>query len=136
MVGLGGAGTNRSFIPVFGDVRFGQIVLDIDFGRSAGVGTAVGFGIDQRERHFRHAGGFAVPRAGEDDVFHARAAQGLGRLLAQHPGNGVGNIRLAAAVGADDRRHAVPMELEFGAVAERFEPENLKPLQFEQRELL
>jgi hypothetical protein len=28
------------------------------------------------------------------------------------------------------------MELEFGAVTERFEPENLKPLQFEQRELL
>jgi hypothetical protein len=28
------------------------------------------------------------------------------------------------------------MELEFGAVAERLEPENLKPLQFEQRGLL
>jgi hypothetical protein len=28
------------------------------------------------------------------------------------------------------------VKLEFGAVAERLEPENLKPLQFEQRELL
>jgi hypothetical protein len=28
------------------------------------------------------------------------------------------------------------VELEFGAIAERLEPQNLKPLQFEQRELL
>ncbi len=114
----------------------GKIVLDVDFGGRVGVGAVVGFGVDQGQRHFGHAGGLAVARAGEDDVFHAGAAQGLGRLLAQHPGDGVGNIRLAAAVGADDGRHTVPVELEFGAVAERLEPENLKPLQFEQRELL
>src|SRR5208282_5524228 len=53
-----------------------------------------------------------------------------------HPRNRVGDIRLAAAVRADDGRHSVPMELEFGAVTERLEPQNLKSLQFEQRALL
>src|ERR1019366_3127371 len=77
-----------------------------------------------------------VARAGEDHIFHARSAQGLGRLLTQHPGDGVGNIRLAAAVGSDDGGNAIPVELEVGAVAKRFEAENLKPLQFKQRELL
>jgi hypothetical protein len=101
-----------------------------------GVGAVVGFRVDQGERHFGHTCRFAVAGAGEDHIFHACAAQGLGRLLAQHPGDGVGNIGLAAAVGADDGGHAVPVELEFGAVAERLEPENLKTLQFEQRVLL
>ena len=64
------------------------------------------------------------------------AAQRLGRLLAQHPGDGVGDIRLAAAVGTDDGRNAVAMEPELGAVAKRLEPENLQLLQFEQLELL
>ena len=36
-----------------------------------GVGAVVRFGVDQGQRHFGHAGGLAVARAGEDDVFHA-----------------------------------------------------------------
>ena len=135
-VAFGGAGANGGFIPIVGEVVFRKVVLNVDFSRRVGVGTVVGFGIDQRQRHFRHAGRLAVACPGEDHVFHARTAQCLGRLLAQHPRDGVGNIRLAASVGADDGRHTVSVELEFGAVTERLEPENLKPLQFEQRELL
>ena len=45
----------------------------------------------------RTAGG-----AGEDDVFHLAAAQRLGALLAEHPGDGVDDIALAGTVGADD----------------------------------
>ena len=100
------------------------------------VGAVVDFGIDQGERNLGHAGGLAVARAGEDDVFHADAAQGLGRLLAQHPGNGVGDIRLAAAVRADDGGDAVAVKLQLGAVAERFESEDLQLFQFEQLLLL
>src|SRR5208282_176339 len=88
------------------------------------------------QRDFGHARGFAVAGSGEDYVFHTRATQRLRRLLAEHPGDGVGNIRLAAAVGADDGGHSVPVKLEFGAVAERLEAENLKPFQFQQRGLL
>ena len=43
----------------------------------------------------RPAGG-----AGEDDVLHLAAAQRLGALLAEHPGDGVDDVGLAGAVGA------------------------------------
>ena len=42
--------------------------------------------------------------AGEDDVFHLAAAQGLGPLLAHHPTQRVDHVRLARPVGADDAR--------------------------------
>jgi len=41
--------------------------------------------------------------AGEDDVFHLAAAQRLGALLAEHPGDGVDDVALARAVGSDHR---------------------------------
>ena len=163
--GFRGAGADGGFVPVIGDVgvvrvkiptlrqaqgrlsrrrreKWGtrcvfsarHVILNFDFGGR--VGVAVGFRVDQGQRDFGHAGGLAVAGAGEDNVFHASAAQGLGGLLAEHPRDGVGDVGLAAAVGADDGRHTVSVELEFGAVTKRLEPENLKPLQFEQRGLL
>ena len=75
-------------------------------------------GIDQRERDFRHAGGLAVACAGEDDVLHVDATQRSRRLLAEHPGDGVGDVRLSAAVRAHDGGNAVALEAELGAVAE------------------
>ena len=84
------------------------------------------------QAHFGHARGIAVARAGEDDVFHARAAQSLGRLLAEHPGDRVGDIRFAAAVGADDGGDAFAVKFQLGAIAERFESQNLQLLEFEQ----
>jgi hypothetical protein len=39
-------------------------------------------------------------RTGEDDVLHLAAAQGLGALLTEHPGDGVDDVGLAGAVGA------------------------------------
>src|SRR4029077_6395110 len=83
-----------------------------------------------------HARWLAITGASKDDVFHARTAKRLGRLLAQHPRDGVRDIGLAATVRANDGGHAVPMKLEFGAVAERFESENLESFQFEQLLLL
>ena len=44
--------------------------------------------------------------AGEDDVLHLAAAHLLGRGLAHHPLHGFDEVRLAAAVGADDAGHA------------------------------
>ena len=59
-------------------------------------------------------------RALEDDFFHLRAAQQPRALLAEHPADGVGDVRLAAAVRSDDRRHA-RLEDQLGGVGERFE---------------
>ena len=60
-----------------------------------------------------------------DDVFHLLAAKTLGALLAHHPRDGVGDVALAAPVGADNRRHAL-VEGELRAIGERFESVNLK----------
>src|SRR5208283_650735 len=93
-------------------------------------------GIDQRQRHLGHAHGLALARAGEDDVLHVDAAQQPRRLLAQHPRDGVGDIRLAAAVRSDDGSNALALEAKIGAIRERLETEDLQLLQFEQLLLL
>jgi hypothetical protein len=56
--------------------------------------------LGKRNGNFRHPHRRAVPRAIKDDVLHLFTAEGLGALLAQNPGNGVGNIAFAAAVRA------------------------------------
>jgi len=61
-----------------------------------------------------------------------REPQRLGRLLPEHPGDGVGDIRLAAAVRADDGGNAFAVELELRAIAERLESQDLQFLKFEQ----
>ena len=61
----------------------------------------------------------AVP--GEDDVLHLRRAQGSRSLGAEHPGDGVDHVGLAAAVGPD--HHGDPrLELEHGGIGEGLEP--------------
>ena len=77
-------------------------------------------GIVDRQADLSRRHGPARPRAGEDHILHARAAQRLGRLLAQHPADGIGDIALAAAVGADDDRDA-RIEHDARAVREGFE---------------
>jgi hypothetical protein len=64
------------------------------------------------------------------------AAQQSRRLLAEHPRDGIRDVRFAAAVGADDGSDTVALETQVGAVAKRFEPEDLQLFQFEQDELL
>ena len=88
------------------------------------------------QRDLGHAGGLALARAGKDHVGHVRAAQALGALLAQHPADGVGDVRFAATVRTNDGRNAVTGELEFGAVAKRFEAQNLELFEFQQGVLL
>jgi hypothetical protein len=60
----------------------------------------------QQERNFADLRRLARVGALEDHVLHFAAAQGLRALFAEHPADGVGDVGLAAAVGADDRRDA------------------------------
>ena len=122
----GGLGAHGGFVPVL----FRDLVHHFDLG-PGDVYPPVHVGIDERQRHLGHAGGQAVARAGEDDVFHARAAQRLGRLLAQHPGDGVSDVGFSAAVRTDNGGDAFAMELQLGAVAERFESQDLQLFQFQ-----
>jgi hypothetical protein len=78
-------------------------------------------GIDQRHGDGGQTQGFAVARAGEDDVFHAGATEAFRRLFAEHPTDGIAQVGLATAVGAYDGSDAAAIEAEFGAVTERLE---------------
>ncbi len=63
----------------------------------------------------------AAGRSAEDHVLHRLSAHRERRLLAERPQNGVGDVGLTGAVGADDHAHA-GAELELGPVRERLEP--------------
>ena len=79
------------------------------------------------EGHLAVAKPLALLRAVEDDILHLAAAQRLGALLAQHPAHGVRQIRLAAAVGADDARDAL-VKLHDGPVRKRLEAVDFQSL--------
>ena len=75
------------------------------------------------ERDFAHAHRFAAVRAVENHVGHFAAAQRLGRLLAQHPADGIGDVGFAAAVGADDGGDT-GLKVQRGFVREGLKAEN------------
>ena len=66
--------------------------------------------------------GQAAPlfRAAENDILHFAAPQALDALFAQHPAHRIGDVALAAAVGAHDPRDAV-FEGDLGVVGKGFE---------------
>src|SRR6267142_6797037 len=69
----------------------------------------------------------------EDDVAHVLRAKAPRALLADDPGDGVGDVALAASVRADDRGDALS-ELEFGGRGERLEAVQLELLKPEHPE--
>jgi hypothetical protein len=73
------------------------------------------------QRHLRPRKLPSLRRALEDGLLHLRAADGRGALLAQHPADGVTDVRLAAAVRPDNRRDAI-VKGEFRAIREGLEP--------------
>src|SRR6476646_1228517 len=66
----------------------------------------------ESQAHFSSRSRLARVTAAEDDVFHLVAAKALRALLAHHPGDGVGDVALAASVRSDDRgQPAIKREL-------------------------
>ncbi len=63
-------------------------------------------------------------------------AQALGRLLAEHPADGVADVRLAAAVGALHSGDPFAGEAQFGAVAKGFESLDFHAFEFQQGNVL
>ena len=79
-----------------------------------------------------HAERLAVAGSGENHVLHAGAAQGLGRLFAQHPTDGIADVRLAAAVRPHDGGDALAVEAQLGALAEGLESLEFDAFEFQQ----
>ena len=102
-------------------VRMRGVAVSSGKGGGRLVRFLVEHGIDQRHGDGGQAQGLAVARAGEDDVLHAGAAEAFGRLFAEHPTDGIAQVRFATAVGADDGSDAAAIEAEFRAITEGFE---------------
>ena len=77
-------------------------------------------GVVDRQRHLGPPKGSSTGGAGENDVLHLAATQGLGTLLAHHPGEGVNDVRLACTVRADDAGDS-GLELQRGCRRKRLE---------------
>ena len=75
---------------------------------------------DEMQHDLGHTAWFAIPGTLEDDVLHLAAAERFGALFAEHPRDGIGDVRLAAAVRTDDRSDAVAGENDLGIVRKRF----------------
>src|SRR4030095_3945007 len=76
--------------------------------------------LGQLQAHLGGGGRLPGVAAVEDDVFHPLAAQALGALLAEHPGDSVDDVALAAAVRTDNCGDAV-IEPELGAIGKALE---------------
>ena len=85
-------------------------------------------GVVDGERHLGPAQLGTRRRPGEDDVLHLGGAQRAGALGAEHPGDGVDDVRLAAPVGADDHRDP-RLELQHRGVGEGLEALHAERLQ-------
>ena len=82
----------------------------------------------QLQPHFGRAGRLARVAAAEDHVLHAVAAQALGALLAEHPGQRVDDVALAAAVRPDDGGDAL-FEGQLGPIGKALEAGDFETLQ-------
>ena len=80
------------------------------------------------EVHFGHLHRLPRLAAVEDHVLHGGATQALGALLAEDPRYSVGDVALAAAIGADDARNP-PAEGHFLLVTEGLEADDFDRLE-------
>src|SRR5690606_7879492 len=84
--------------------------------------------VREGERDFGAIERAALRRPLEDHLFHLGAADRRGALFAEDPADRVADVRLPAAVRADDRRDAL-VETELRAIGERLEPLEIGALQ-------
>src|SRR5579864_351510 len=127
---IGCSRAQGSLVPVV--IAQGNLILNNNF-RFADEATLINLRIDESKRHFGHASGLALAGSREDDVFHARTTEGFGRLFAQNPGDGVGDVGFSATVGAHYGGNALTGELQLRPVAKGLKSQNLQLLYFEQR---
>ena len=135
-------------VAVLADVGFLEEVVEVaqaDTGavqEVLGVAVAVGAAADldlaevegqpavavvEGEGDLGHAKGGAIAGAGEDDVLLLAGAKEAQALLTEHPADGIGDVALAGAVGADDGGDA-GAELEGGLLRETLEALEREPL--------
>ena len=73
------------------------------------------------ERNLGHPEWFPPIGAVKNDIRHLATPQGLGGLLAQHPTDSVGHVRLATPIGADNGSYP-GLKIQRGLVGKRLKP--------------
>jgi hypothetical protein len=117
--------TNRGLVDeVLALARAIEAARDGDLGVVLVLRRREAIGVVEGQRHLGERVRTARLGAVEDDVVHGLAAEVLRGLLTHGPADGVDDVRLAAAVGTDDRRHVV-VDVDDGLVHERLEPADL-----------
>ena len=101
-----------------------QHALDGDLGEAVPGPARPAGGVVEGQLDAGAPGGLAQARAVEDHVLHRLAAQLAGLAFAEHPAHRVDDVRLAAAVRADDADELAG-ELELGRFDERLEAREL-----------
>ena len=76
-----------------------EVIAVVELGGSAAIGIVEG------QHHFGDVARRPAAAAAEDDIVHLAAAHALGRSFAHHPTQRLDQVRLAAAIGADDPGH-------------------------------
>src|SRR5204862_6427571 len=109
-----------------------QAPHDGDLGIIAESGRSPAVVIAQYHGHFGHIGGRTRLADGENHVFHRLAAQVFRAHLPHHPADSVDDIRLAAAVGADDGRDPL-LEIDDGLVGKGFKTQDFKSLDLQKK---
>jgi hypothetical protein len=87
----------------------------------------LGGGVQSGQPQADFSGSTRLPgvAAAKDDVLHLVAAQALGALLTEHPGNGIRHIALAAPVRTHDRGDSL-VECELRTIGKGLETVNLE----------
>ena len=96
------------------------------------IGAEFLFAFGEGHRDLGHAERGAAVGAAENDIGHFAAAEGFCGLLAENPAHGVEDIRLSAAVRADDGGDAA-VEIQDGFCGEGFEADDFEGLQIHGR---
>src|SRR6478736_3327430 len=86
---------------------------------------------NQVHDHFSHATGRPIPRPLKNDILHFTTTEMLHALFAQHPGNGVRDVALAATIRPDDGCYSVSSEDDLCVIGEGFKTVDFQALKFE-----
>ncbi len=119
------AAANRDVVDVIGGIAVArQHALDRQLGVLSPLPADPPGAVVEDELDRRPADRLALASAIEDDVLHRLAAKRRRLRFTEHPADGVDDVRLAAAVRADDADELAG-RADRGGVHERFEPGEL-----------
>ena len=120
--------------PVGGAAAALDLAGHLDFVLIVEGGGRHAVGIVEKQGNFGDVARRSVGGAAEDHVVHLAAAQFLRRQLAHHPTQGLDEVGLAAAVGADDPGEP-GIDPHLGRINEGFEPRQAKLQKLHRRAL-